>query len=126
MGNRTHPISSYLVDPCGFLVDPGDWSEDFARTSALQEDGLAELTLLHWRVIRFIREWFQERNICPPLVRVGRATGLHLRELERLFPQGYVYGACRLAGLGYRDCHDSPPKPGGFAGGTFDEPVLVH
>lgn len=117
---------AYPVDGCGFLLDPADWNEDFARACGLNADGSGELTPIHWKVIQFIRGWFEGHGTCPPVVRVGRATGLRLGDLEKLFPDGYVYGACRLAGLGYRDCHHAVCEPGCSVIRRSREPVLLH
>ncbi len=49
-----------LTDSEGYLVNPGDWSEDFVRQQAKQEN--LELTSEHWEVIRFLRQWFAEHG----------------------------------------------------------------
>jgi len=45
-----------LTDSEGYLVNPGDWSEGFARKLAEIED--LDLTQEHWDIIRFLRHWF--------------------------------------------------------------------
>ena len=45
-----------LTDSEGYLVDPGDWSEEFARQQASYE-GL-QLKSEHWEIIRFQRNWY--------------------------------------------------------------------
>ncbi len=55
---RGHDIAT---DSEGYLADLNDWSEDFARALA-QEEGLV-LTLEHWEVIRFLREYFHEHGV---------------------------------------------------------------
>jgi sulfur relay (sulfurtransferase) DsrC/TusE family protein len=40
----------------------------------------------------------------PPVVKIGKATGLNAADICRLFPCGVVRGAYRLAGL---------PRPAG-------------
>jgi tRNA 2-thiouridine synthesizing protein E len=49
-----------LTDSEGYLVDPGDWSDAFARQLAKYE-GL-ELNQEHWEVIRYQREWYAEHG----------------------------------------------------------------
>jgi tRNA 2-thiouridine synthesizing protein E len=49
-----------LTDSEGYLVNPGDWSEEFARKQAEQE-GL-QLTPEHWEVVRFQRNWYAEHG----------------------------------------------------------------
>ncbi len=87
-----------LFDNEGFFWDPNDWSEAVAETLA-KESGIEQLTEAHWRVIRFLRE-FYFNNGRAPLNRVLRdGTGISLLELERLFPDGIKNGARRVAGL---------------------------
>lgn len=94
-----------LTDSEGYLVDPSDWSEDFARTLAVQE-GLA-LTQEHWEVIRFLRAHFARRGTQAAVRDMiahfrdawGRARGSN-RYLHRLFPRGGPQKqGNRLAGL---------------------------
>ncbi len=94
-----------LTDSEGYLVDPSDWSEDFARALAVQE-GLA-LTAEHWEVIRFLRARFA-RNGIQSTVRVmivhfrdiwGPERGSN-RYLHQIFPRGGPQKqGNRLAGL---------------------------
>ena len=96
---------SVLTDSEGYLVDPSDWSEDFARALAAQE-GLA-LTEEHWEVIRFLRARFA-RNGVQTTVRDmiqhfrqvwGRERGSN-RYLHQIFPRGGPQKqGNRLAGL---------------------------
>jgi tRNA 2-thiouridine synthesizing protein E len=93
----------YQVDPQGFLKKFDHWDEGFAEAMAPQagiEGGLEED---HWRVIRFIRGEFEDTGECPLVFRTCRASGLSPRELKSLFPAGYTKGACRLAGITFRD-----------------------
>jgi len=45
-----------LTDSEGYLVDPGDWSEEFVRQQAKSEN--LELNSEHWEIIRFQRNWY--------------------------------------------------------------------
>lgn len=47
----------------GYLLDPSDWNEKVAETFAAEED--IALTDEHWRVIRFVREWYSEHGVAP-------------------------------------------------------------
>ena len=51
---------NFLTDSEGYLVDPSDWSEDFARAQAGHE-GLV-LNAQHWEVIRFLRSRFAQHG----------------------------------------------------------------
>ena len=106
-GERALMVEGVTVrtDSEGYLLDLGDWSEDFARALARQE-GLT-LTDEHWQVIRFLREYWQEQGV-QPQVRVmirhfaevwGPARGNN-HYLHELFPVGGPQKqGNRLAGL---------------------------
>lgn len=103
MPNQLTTGPTWNIDDDGFLLDPTDWSEEFARRTAPTAGITGELTAEHWAVIHAIRTAFEDSGRCPLVFHTCRATGLPLPELRRLFPAGYMRGACRLAGLSYRD-----------------------
>jgi tRNA 2-thiouridine synthesizing protein E len=82
-----------LTDGEGYLVDPADWSEAFARAQAAAE-GL-ELTAEHWELIRFLRSHFARHGIQASVRDMikhfrtvwGKDKGSS-RYLHRLFPRG--------------------------------------
>jgi len=82
----------------GFFWNFEDWNvavfEELCR-----EAGLGELTETHWRVVRFLREFYSSQKRAPLNNLIKRGTGISLQELEGLFPGGIRYGARRLAGL---------------------------
>ena len=93
------------TDSEGYLRNLDDWSEDFARAQA-RRDGL-ELTAEHWELIRFLRQFYQERGV-QPQVRVmirhfAQAWGPERGNnhyLHELFPRGGPQKqGNRLAGL---------------------------
>jgi tRNA 2-thiouridine synthesizing protein E len=105
---------TYQVSWEGFLLDPGQWDQDFAEGMAPKAGISPGLTEEHWDVIRYIRDTFEEQGICPPVYQTCRAKGLHLKDLQRLFPSGYQRGACKLAGITYKEGyleHSWLPKP---------------
>lgn len=65
---------------------------------------IGPLSADHWKVIDFVKEYYTNRGIGPPVVKIAKATGLGLNEICHLFPCGLVRGAYRLAGL---------PRPAG-------------
>jgi tRNA 2-thiouridine synthesizing protein E len=87
----------------GFMVHPELWSEDVARAFA-EGEHIAKLTDDHWKVIYYVREYYQRFRIAPMIRKLCKDTGLQLKEIESLFPSGPAKGACKLAGL---------PKPTG-------------
>ncbi len=94
-----------FTDSEGYLVNPGDWTEDFARRLAEQE-GL-KLEQEHWEVIRYQRNWYAKHGQQASV----RDMIKHFRELwgcdkgcnhyiHKLFPQGGPQKqGNRLAGL---------------------------
>lgn len=104
MNQRTaHELLCPATDNEGYLLDPADWTRDFALASAAG-DGLA-LTDAHWRVIEFVRGWFEEHEAVPEARRaiadLAEATGDKRGAkalIYQLFPHGYGQQACRYAG----------------------------
>jgi tRNA 2-thiouridine synthesizing protein E len=87
-----------VFDSDGFLNDFSDWSEEVCILLA-GEAGLAELTDSHWRVVRFLRDFYGGNGRAPLNNQLRKGTGISLLELEALFPGGIRNGARRLAGL---------------------------
>jgi tRNA 2-thiouridine synthesizing protein E len=94
-----------LTDSEGYLVDPADWSEGFARALA-QSEGLT-LADAHWEVIRFLRGHFAAkgfqasvRDMVQHFRRAWDAERGRNRQLHQLFPRGGPQKqGNRLAGL---------------------------
>jgi tRNA 2-thiouridine synthesizing protein E len=92
------------IDEEGYLVEPGDWSEDVARRLARSEN--LDLTEDHWKVFWFMREYYQERSVAPDarftirfLADVLGYGANAKKRLFELFPYGYVKQACKVAGM---------------------------
>lgn len=88
----------------GFILDLNLWNEtvavELARLNAI------ELTEAHWEILFFIREYYQQFKHLPN-ARVftkaikktfGESKG-NSRYLHKLFPQGPLKFACKIAGL---------------------------
>ncbi len=82
----------------GFLANPQDWSEDVAKAYGALEN-VVELTENHWKVIYYLRDYYDRFRIAPMLRKLCKDTGLTMKEIENLFPPGPMKGACKLAGL---------------------------
>jgi TusE/DsrC/DsvC family sulfur relay protein len=93
---------TYEIDDENFLMDPVQWEENFAEAMAPKVNIKGGLSASHWKVIRFIREAFSQSGRCPMVHETCKAVGLRTLDLSRLFPTGYLRGACKLAGLTYR------------------------
>ncbi|NLG74162.1 MAG: TusE/DsrC/DsvC family sulfur relay protein [Chloroflexi bacterium] len=91
------------VDEDGFIQDPSCWNEEIARAIAETED-VHELTEDHWKVINYLREYYQQYGIAPMIRKLCKETGFQLKYIYELFPSGPAKGACKIAGL---------PKPTG-------------
>ncbi len=61
---RTIGQREIVFDSDGFFNDFSDWSEEICILLA-GEAGLAELTDSHWRVIRFLREFYAGNGRAP-------------------------------------------------------------
>jgi tRNA 2-thiouridine synthesizing protein E len=88
----------------GFLVDLNDWDEAVANEIAKLNN--LELTPPHWEIVVFIRSYYQQFKHLPN-ARVftkaikkefGEEKG-NSRYLHRLFPQGPLKYACKIAGI---------------------------
>ena len=86
------------LDEEGFLTSAHNWTREVAQRLADQKmpDGLNED---HWKVVNYMRQYFIEYGSVPPVRKLSRDTGISLRELNRLFPEGLTKGACRIAGI---------------------------
>ncbi len=87
-----------VFDNEGFFNDFADWRKEFCVILA-GEGGLAELSDKHWRVVRFLREFYANHGRAPLNNQLRKGTEMSLLELEKLFPGGIKNGARRLAGL---------------------------
>lgn len=93
----------FEVDEDGFIQDPAQWDDAIALALAAQE-GIANLTEEHWKVIRYLRAYYLQFGIAPMIRKLCKETGFQLKYIYQLFPTGPAKGACKLAGL---------PKPTG-------------
>ena len=88
----------------GFLSNSQDWDEAVARQLA-QNENIA-LTEEHWEIILFIRSYYGQYKHLPNtrmfikvIARTLGETKGNSRYLHRLFPDGPLKYACKLAGL---------------------------
>jgi len=97
---REHDIPTPMpeFDEEGFLIDSEKWSKEIAEILA-QEDVPQGLTEDHWRVVAFMREYYEAFGTVPPVRMLSRRTDLPLRQIKRLFPSGLTKGACKIAGI---------------------------
>jgi len=88
----------------GFLVDLNDWDEEVAIEIARLNE--LELNAQHWEIVFFIRNYYQQFKHLPN-ARVftkaikkefGEEKG-NSRYLHKLFPEGPLKYACKIAGI---------------------------
>ena len=103
MPTFTHGDVSIDVDEDGFITDPEQWNDDVAAALATTE-GVDELTEDHWKVMKYLRDYFLKFGVAPMIRKLCKETGFPLKKIYELFPSGPAKGACKLAGL---------PKPTG-------------
>lgn len=87
------------VNEDGFLVKPDVWNDDVARFLAREMEGQADLGDEHWKVVRYIRAFWEEHGLAPLIRKICKTTGLTLKRIYVLFPSGPAKGACKVAGL---------------------------
>ena len=95
---RSH-VKSYRIDIYGFLLDPDEWDDRFAILKAGEMKIPGGLTAEHWAILRALREEYYRTWRLPTCYDACQATGIDLDDFERLFPDGFVRGAIKLAGL---------------------------
>jgi tRNA 2-thiouridine synthesizing protein E len=86
------------VDEDGFMEEPEVWNEEIALALASTE-GVAELTEGHWKVVNYLREYFEKFGVAPMIRKLCKETGYPLKEIYVMFPSGPAKGACKVAGL---------------------------
>jgi tRNA 2-thiouridine synthesizing protein E len=91
------------IDEDGFIQEPARWDENVAAALALTE-GVTDLTEAHWKLVKYLRDYYLKFGVAPMIRKVCKETGLKLNEIYQLFPSGPAKGACKVAGL---------PKPTG-------------
>ena len=107
MENNNHNIDNVVekLDCTEFLNDGDFWSVDIAEKIA-KKNKIAEydLTDVHWKVINYVREYYEKYGKGPEMVKVAKNCGITSNEMCILFPCGLVRGAYKVAGL---------PRPAG-------------
>jgi len=103
MSKVTYGGKELEIDEDGFIQEPEKWdkavAEDIAKTEEAYPMGDD-----HWKLVNYLRNYFLEFEIAPPVRMVIKQTGFDLKTIYKLFPGGPAKGACKVAGL---------PKPTG-------------
>lgn len=86
------------VDEDGFIQEPEKWDVKVAQVLA-ETECVDELTDGHWKIINYLREYYQKFGVAPMIRKLCKGTGMKLAEIYELFPTGPAKGACKVAGL---------------------------
>jgi TusE/DsrC/DsvC family sulfur relay protein len=96
------------IDEDGFIQEPEKWTEavaeDMAKLEAAYAPGTDKMSADHWKLVNYLRKYFLDYEIAPPIRMLVKQTGIDLKTIYKLFPKGPAVGACKVAGL---------PKPTG-------------
>jgi tRNA 2-thiouridine synthesizing protein E len=103
MATATYAGKIVDVNDEGFFTDPNQWTEDMAPQIAVAE-GIKELTGRHRQVIKFMRHEYEATGSGPTVRVLGKTSGVTIKELYQLFPNGPAKIAAKIAGI---------PKPRG-------------
>jgi tRNA 2-thiouridine synthesizing protein E len=99
MATKTIAGATVDVNDEGFMTNPAQWNKEIAAEIA-KEEGIAELTPAHWKVIEFARKDAGASGKAPTLRRITNEAGVSTKELFALFPKGPAKKVARVSGLG--------------------------
>ena len=88
----------------GFFVDPESWTTDMVPQLAEEWGVPGPLTEQHLQVQHYMRQEYFEKGTGPTVRKLGKSSGVSVKELYQLFPKGPAKLAARIAGI---------PKPKG-------------
>jgi TusE/DsrC/DsvC family sulfur relay protein len=103
MSKVTYGGKELEIDEDGFIQEPEKWDKAVAEDIAKTEEAYP-MSDDHWKLVNYLRNYFLEFEIAPPVRMVVKQTGIDLKTIYKLFPGGPAKGACKVAGL---------PKPTG-------------
>ena len=99
MSTRTIAGTTIQVNEEGFMSQPSEWTREIGMEIA-KEEGIAELSPAHWKVIEFCRDDAKATGKAPTLRRITSASGVSTKDLFALFPKGPAKKVARISGLG--------------------------
>ena len=100
MSTRLIAGKNVQVNEEGYMTDPTEWTKEIAVEIA-KEEGLAELTPAHWKIIGYARQKASENSGAAPTLRtITSNAGVTTKELFTLFPKGPAKKVARIGGLG--------------------------
>ena len=81
------------------MTNPAEWTKEIALELA-KEEGITELTDMHWKVIDYCRGAAEASGAAPTLRAITQGSGVSTKELFSLFPKGPAKKVARISGLG--------------------------
>ena len=99
MSTRTIAGTTIQVNEEGFMSQPSEWTREIGMEIA-KEEGIAELSPAHWKVIEFCRDDAKATGKAPTLRRITSASGVSTKDLFALFPKGPAKKVAKISGLG--------------------------
>jgi len=99
MATRTIAGTTVDVNDEGFMTNPVQWNKDIAAEIA-SEEGIAELSAAHWKVIDYCRQSAAQSGKAPTLRSITTGSGVSTKDLFALFPKGPAKKVARISGLG--------------------------
>jgi len=88
----------FRVNPTGYLFFVDDYSPEWVVYNA-KDEGITKLTPEHFKIINFVRTYYIKNHIGPMIRVLSKHTGVKLKELYELFPNGPGRSLNKLAGL---------------------------
>jgi TusE/DsrC/DsvC family sulfur relay protein len=98
MPQKQYGPATVDVDAEGFMTDFSLWTREVAAAIA-KEEGIAELTPAHWKVIECIQRDFKESGQVPSIRKLNKSGVISTKELYELFPGGPAKKAARISGM---------------------------
>lgn len=84
------------VNEQGYLLHMDQWDKEIARYIAAEED--IELTDRHFEILQYLRDE-QQKGTALSIRRVGKSGVVDIKEFYKLFPNGPLKKASRIAGI---------------------------
>jgi tRNA 2-thiouridine synthesizing protein E len=86
------------TDEENFIQKPEEWDKAVAEELANIE-GVPSMNDDAWKLVDYVRKYYLDNGIAPPIKMLTKQTGLSLKYIYQLFPKGPAKGACKIAGL---------------------------
>ncbi len=64
-----------ILDEDCFLQNPEVWDEKVAEWMAKNLEGVQQMTERHWKVVRYLRQYWETYGVCPPIKMLLKETG---------------------------------------------------